>query len=273
MAVAAIALMLACPFNAKAEGKDGVAAVVNGEKITVAEMKQAYEDNKQIKDSISFKDFYGKTLDVFVNGKVLYQAAVADKVTETAAYKRQLEMAKEEIARKLYLEKKVEAKITDAEVKKLYADYKSKFKSEPEMKAKHILVESDAKAKEVISKLKKGGNFDALAKEYSKEPAELGYFTKSMMVPEFGNAAFALKKGQYSQSPVKTQYGYHVIFVEELRNSQPLPMKEVEPQLKAMLTQQAVGQVFQDVFKKAKIEKYDADGKVLPNEPAAPAVK
>lgn len=264
LAVAVAALLVSVSLDARAEGKNGVAAVVNGEKITVAEMKQGYEANPQVKNQVTFKEFYEKTLDIFVNGKMLYQAAEGEKVTETPEYRRQLDVAKEEIARKIYLEKKVNARVTDSAVKKLYDDYKKNFKSEKEMRAKHILVDSDAKAKEVIAKLQKGGNFDTLAKEYSKEPAELGYFTKSMMVPEFGDAAFAMKKGEYSKTPVKTQFGYHVIMVEDIRDAKPLALKDVEPQLKGLLTQQAIAEVLASLAKNAKIERYDWDGKTLP---------
>lgn len=267
-ALAALSLIMMNPLNANAAGKGGVAATVNGENITVSEMKQGYEDNRQINEKVSFDDFYAKALDIYVNGKLLYQAAVAADVLESPVYKRQVEQAKEEIARKVYLEQKVDKKVTDAEVKKLYNEYKSNFKAQKEVKAKHILVDSDAKAKEVIAKLKKGEKFDALAKEYSKEPAELGYFTKQMMVPEFGEAAFAMKKGQYSQTPVKTQFGYHVILVEDVRDAKPLPLKEVEPELKGMLTQQAIGEIFNNLNKAAKIERYSLDGKKLPDQPA-----
>lgn len=261
VALALLAIMLTSPAQVMAEGKDGVAAVVNGEKITVAEIKDAYDANPQLKGRVPFKDFYDKAVDGFISGKIIYQEAMKDKVTETPAYKKQLELAKQELARKIYLENQVDKKVSDKDVKKLYDEYKSTFKAEKEVKAKHILVDSDAKAKEVIAKLKKGGNFDKLAKEYSKEPAELGYFTKRVMVPEFGDAAFAMKKGEYSKTPVKTQFGYHVIMVEDSRESKPLPMKEVEPQLKAMLSQGALAEVFQNAAADSKVEKYSLDGK------------
>lgn len=260
VAIALAGALVMSATQARAEGKNGVAAVVNGEKITVAEIKEAYNQNKQIKDKVAFKDFYAKALDVYVNGKLLYQEAIKANVTETPEYKKQLEMAKEEIARKVYLEEQVKNKVSDAEVKKVYADYKKNFKSGKEIKAKHILVDSEAKAKEVIAKLNKGGNFDKLAKEYSKEPAELGYFTKEVMVPEFGEAAFALKKGEYSKTPVKTQFGYHVIEVEDIRDAKAMPLKDVEPQLKAMLTQGAIGGVFEKITGEATVTKYNLDG-------------
>lgn len=266
---------LAMTTNAYAEGKDGIAAVVNGEEITVADIKKGYEENPQIKAQVPFNDFYAKALDIYVNGKLIYQAAMANDVTETPEYKAQLKTAEEDVARKVFLEKKVKAIITDAEVNKAYDEYKSKFQSQKEIKARHILVSSEAQAKDIIAQLKKGGNFNELAKKYSKDKSvDLGYFTQNMMVPEFGKAAFAMKKGTYSQTPVKTQFGYHVVMVDDTRDSKPLPLKEIRPQIEAMLTQQAVAKIFQDLNNNSKIERYSLDGQAMPNAPlAAPATK
>ena len=256
--------------NAYAEGKNGVAAVVNGEEITVAEVKKGYDENPQIKAKVPFDEFYGQSLDIYVNGKLIYQAAVEDGVMDTQAYKDQLKTAQEDVARKVYLEKRVKAEITDADINKAYNEYKSKFKPQKEVKARHILVSSEAQAKDIIAQLKKGAKFNDLGKKYSKDNSvDLGYFTKEMMVPEFGNAAFAMKKGQISKTPVKTQFGYHIIAVDDTRTTKPLPLKEVKPQIEAMLSQQAVAKVFKDLNENGKVERYSLDGKALPNMPAA----
>jgi peptidyl-prolyl cis-trans isomerase C len=145
----------------------------------------------------------------------------------------------------------------------LYDEYTSKFESQKEVKAKHILVDTADKAKEVIAKLKKGGDFVKLAQEYSRDQVDLGYFTKEVMVPEFSNAAFAMNKGEYSKTPVKTEFGYHVILVEDVRASKPLSLKDVEPQLKNMVTQQVVAQIFEDLVKNAKVEKFTLEGEPI----------
>ena len=261
----AIVSALAFSHNAYAEGKNGIAAVVNGEEITVEEMRIGYEENPQIKAKVPFEDFYAKALDIYVNGKLVYQAAVADDVTDTPEYKEQLKTAKEDVARKVFLEKNVKKVVTDKEVKAAYDKYKKDFKSQKEIKARHILVNSESQAKDIIAQLKKGAKFNDLAKKYSKDQAvDLGYFTQNMMVPEFGKAAFAMKKGDYSKTPVKTQFGYHIIQVDDVRNTKPLELKVVRPQIEAMLTQQAVAQVFDGLNSKAKIERYDLDGKAMP---------
>ena len=252
-------------YNANAGGGKGIAAKVNGEVIYVNDLKQSYADHAQIKDKVSFEEFYTKTLDVFVNGKLVYQAAKEAKIEETPEYQRQLVTAKEDLARKLYLEKMVDEKVTAEAVNELYDEYTSKFESQKEVSAKHILVESEDVAKEVIAKLKKGADFVKLAGEYSKDSvADLGYFTAEMMVPEFSKAAFAMNKGEYSKTPVKTEFGYHVIMVEDVRASKPMALKDVEPQLKNMVTQKVVAEIFENLQKNAKIEKYTLEGEVVP---------
>lgn len=261
----AMALLVAmfAGSEAYAEGKDGLAAEVNGIKVTVAELREAYKANPKINSSVPFDEFYPKALEFFVKGKVISQAAANSKVAETEAYKEQLEIAKEELARKLYLEQQLKDKVTDKAVAKVYDDYKAKFKGQKEVKARHILVDDEAVAKDVIAQLKKGAKFNDLAKKYSKDEADLGYFTKNMMVSEFGEAAFSMKKGQYSDTPVKTKFGYHVIIIDDIRDAQPQPLKEVRAKIEDMLTQQALTDVVDDLEKSAKVVKYGLDGKEI----------
>lgn len=251
-------------YNANAANSRGIAAKVNGEVIYVNDLKQSYADHPQIKDRVPFEEFYAKTLDVFVNSKLVYQAAQAARIEETPEYQRQLVTAKEDLARKLFLEKSVEDKVSEEAVKKLYDDYTSKFESQKEIKAKHILVESEDKANEVINKLNRGEDFVKLAQEYSKDQVDLGYFTRDMMVPEFSEVAFNMNKGEYSKKPVKTEFGYHVILVEDIRASKPLDLQEIEPQLKNMVTQQVIAEIFEGLRGKAKIERYTLEGEVIP---------
>ena len=252
-------------YNANAANDKGIAAKVNGETIYVNDLKQSYADHPQIKDRVPFEEFYAKTLDVFVNSKLVYQAAQSANIEATPEYQRQLVTAKEDLARKIFLEKKVDEKVTPEAIKKLYDEYTAKFESQKEVKAKHILVETEAKANEVIGKLGRGANFDKLAQEYSKDQtADLGYFTKDMMVPEFSEAAFNMNKGEYSKKPVKTEFGYHVILVEDVRASKPLDLIELEPQLKNMVSQQAIAEVFEELRNNSKVERFTLDGKVIP---------
>ena len=259
VAAAVLSALILNPLPAGAEGKDGVAAVVNGKKITVAEIKKTYESAPQIKAQVTFDQFYP-------------QAAKKAGVESSAEYKQQLEAMKCDLAGKVYLKQEVEKKISDNDVKNFYNQYKKEFKPQKEMRARHILVDSEATANDIITKIKKGDDFNELAKKYSKEKnPDLGYFTKEMMVPEFGDAAFRMKKGQYSQKPIKTNFGYHIIIVDDVRDSKPVSFEEAEPQIRTRMAQELLPGVLNDVVAKAKIEKYQLDGKVMPNTPAVPA--
>ena len=246
---------------------NGVAAVVNGEQITVADIKEAYEQTPQIKNQVSFEEFYNRALEVMINSKLALQAATAANVQASQEYQKELAAMQDDLARKVYIDQQLATKVTDAEIKKVYDEYVANFKSEKEIKAKHILVDSEDLAKEIIEKLnKKSAKFDDLAKQYSKDQADLGYFTAEAMVPEFSDAAFAMKKGTFSQKPVKTEFGYHVILVEDVRDSKPLPFENVAEQIKGTLSQQAVAQVVADLHKNAQIEKFDLNGKKITEE-------
>jgi len=263
---AAIVVLIAgaLTYKVHAEKNNGVAAIVNGETITVAEIKEVYDKNPQIKAQASFEDFYNQAIDVAVNGKLALQAATAAKVQESEEYKKQLADLQDEVARQVYMEKQVNERVTDEAVKKVYDEYVSKFESEKEIKAKHILVETEDAAKDIIAKLEaKEASFDELAAKYSKDQPDLGYFTAKAMVPEFSAAAFALKKGEYSKAPVKTEFGYHVILVEDVRDTKPLPFESVQEQIKINLGQQAVVAIIKELNDNAQIEKFDLKGKKI----------
>ena len=266
---AAVVVLLAGAFTYKvyAERNNGVAAVVNGEQITVAEIKEAYNENPQVKTQVSFEEFYDRALEVMINSKLALQAATAANIQASAEYQKELAAMQDDLARKVYIEQQITQKVTDADVKKVYDEYVSSFKSEKEIKAKHILVDNEKLAEEIITKLnKKSAKFDDLAKQYSKDQADLGYFTAEAMVPEFSEAAFAMKKGTFSQKPVKTEFGYHVILVEDIRDSKPLPIEAVADQIKNNLSQQAVGQIVSELHNNAQIEKFDLKGKKITEE-------
>lgn len=276
---AAVIVLVAGAWTYKvyAERNNGVAAIVNGEQITVAEVRKAYEQNPQLAaQGVSFENFYGHAVDVMVNSKLALQAATKANIQATPEYQEQLANLQDELARNIYIDKQIDERISPDEVQKIYSEYVGSFKSQKEVKAKHILVDSEDLAKEIIKELDaKSASFEDLALKYSKDQPDLPYFTEEMMVPEFSAAAFSMEKGTYSKEPVKTEFGYHVILVEDTRVTHPLTIVEVEPQIKANLAQQAIDQVVQDLNDGAQVEKFDLNGKKIegkmlaPDEPAA----
>ncbi len=272
IAAAALAAIILNPLPAGAEGKNGIAAIVNGEKVTVDEIRKTYDAAPQLKTQVTFDLFYPQAVTVWINGTALKQAAQKAGVESSAEYKQQLEALKNELAGRIYLKQEVEKKISDNDVKNFYNQYKKDFKPQKEMRARHILVDSEETANDIISKIKKGDDFNELAKKYSKEKnPDLGYFTKEMMVPEFGEAAFRMKKGQYTQKPIKTSFGYHIITVDDIRDTQPVSFEEATPQIRAKMAQELLPGILNNVVSKAQVEKYQLDGKVMPDTPAVPA--
>ncbi len=270
IAAAVLSAMLLNPLPAGAEGKNGVAAVVNGEKITVAELKDSYNALPQLKSQISFDQFYSRMVEAKATETAILQAAKKANIESTPEYKKQLDAVKKQVMSNVYIQQQVESKITDNDVKNLYNQYKKEFKPQKEMSARHILVGDEATANDIIAKIKKGESFDQLAKTYSEEKnPNLGYFTKQMMVPEFADAAFRMKKGQYSQKPIKTNFGYHIIIVDDIRDSKPISYQEAEPQLRQALAQKTAQGVLKNILDNAKIEQYQLDGKPMPKTPAA----
>jgi peptidyl-prolyl cis-trans isomerase C len=150
--------------------------------------------------------------------------------------------------------------VSDDILKAEYDKIKAQM-SGTEYKARHILVDKEAQAKDIIAKLKKNAKlFDSLAKEYSKDPGskdkggDLGWFDPRGMVPEFGGAVAKLEKGKFTLEPVKTQFGYHVILLEDSRTKQAPTFEQVKPQLAKQVQEQNLKKLVDDMMAKAKIE-------------------
>ncbi|NQV85308.1 MAG: peptidylprolyl isomerase [Rhodospirillales bacterium] len=168
----------------------------------------------------------------------------------------------------------MENAITDAAVRARYEDEVKKVAGAEEILARHILLKTEDEASAVIAELKKGGDFAELAKKKSTGPSagdggKLGFFGKGQMVPAFETVAFALKAGTYTDKPVKTQFGWHVIKVEERRKATPPSFKEMEPGLRDALFQEVGADYVQKLRIGAKIARFNIDG--TPRETKKPA--
>jgi len=165
--------------------------------------------------------------------------------------------------RDTFYEKKVRDAVTDAQAKAAYDEQIGKLTPEPEVRARHILLKTEQEAKDVVKQLKAGVDFTELAKKSSDGPSsqtggDLGYFSRGQMVKPFEDVAFTLEKGQIS-NPVQTEFGWHVIKVEDKRN-RPLPSyDEVKDQLVASLIQNKLKTVVQELRTTAKVEIVDPE--------------
>ena len=189
-----------------------------------------------------------------IERKLLIEQAKKEKVQNSKEYKDALANAEEDLMLEVWMRKQMEkVKVSDAEVTKFYNDNKSKFVQPETVKVSHILVTSDNEAKAVIAELKKAGKDGS-----AQNGGSLGYIAKGQVVPEFADAAFKLKPNTFTQNPVKTQFGYHVILVEDKKPAGTIALKDIKPQVEQQLRvtkfQSDVKKEGETLRTKAKIE-------------------
>jgi peptidyl-prolyl cis-trans isomerase C len=250
---------------------DPVLAKVNGTEIHQSDLAVAEADiGESLPAEVSPDKRREVLLTYLVNVNLLAQAAEKQKAEQEPNFAKRIAFARKKVLVQTLMEQESKKATTDAAIKKFYDD---KAKPQTEVHARHILVETEEQAKDVEAQLKKGADFAELAKKLSKDPGsdggDLGYITKEQVVPEFGNVAFSLEKGKIS-APVKTQFGWHIIKVEDTRERKPPPLEAVKDQIKAKLTQEATEAMMQKLRADAKIE---MTAEAAPAAPAAPAKK
>jgi len=258
--VLGVALTLSAPPLAQAQKKDDpVLARVNGVEIRQSDLDIAEADvgpSLQETNPVERKD---KLLAYLIDVTALAQAAAAKKLDAAPDFAQRLAYARNKVLMEALLNESSKSAATEAEMKKLYDESVAKVAPEEEVRARHILVKSEAEAKDVIAKLKGGADFDKLAREISIDPSaktnggDLEYFTKGQMVAEFSDAAFKLNKGQVSE-PVKSQFGFHVIKVEDKRKKPVPKYEEVKEQVQAFVVRKAQAELVMKARADAKIE-------------------
>lgn len=233
-------------------------ATVNGKEIS-QKMYQAYVqqlESRQKKGNINIDR--KRLINELINRELLHQAALKMKVENNPEIKFLIKQQKIDLLTKAAMKQIVDkSPVTEAEIEATYK--KMTAQSSPmEYKARHILLKTEADAKAVINKLNKGADFAKLAKEKSTGPSaksggELGWFKPGQMVPAFSKAVMALKKGKYTKQAVKTQFGYHVIELEDSRKIDPPKLANVKNQIRGLLQQQRIQKYIAKQRKKAKI--------------------
>lgn len=271
IAAAALATaFMAAPALATAASDDTVVAIVNGDKILKKDVMEAMKA-LPIQGADAEKIF-PMVIDQIINEKLIDKQTVAANIAESEDFKKRLDIVKAQLMKQVYLENTLKDKISDKAVKAEYEKFKKENKGKKEIHARHILVPTEEEAKQAIKDLDAGAKFAELSSKRSSGPTaqnggDLGYFVKEEMVPEFSDAAFALKKGEYSKTPVKTTFGWHVILVEDIRDRAVPEMKEVENAIRNKLGQDAMQKLVTDLRAKAEIQRFDMNGNPL-GEPA-----
>jgi peptidyl-prolyl cis-trans isomerase C len=263
---AGFALAQSAPAPAAA---DPVVANVDGKPILLSDVKAAVQNLPQNAQSLPPQTLYPMLVEQMIDGRALVAEAHRTGVDKDPAVQQQVAAAEEQALETALLHKEIGPLVTDAAVRARYnADIAGK-PGEEEVHARHILVPDEATAKTIIADLNNGGDFAALSKQYSKDPGaaqqggDLGFFKKDEMVPEFANAAFALQPGQIDQTPVHTQFGWHVIQVIERRTDPPPSFEQASQELRQKMIQEAVQQAVAHARAQVKVQKFNLDGSAV----------
>ena len=255
-----------CSKNSSSEApasstSDPVIARVNGVDIKQSDLALAEEDVGADMQAASPEAKREHLISYLADIIMVTQAADKKNLADNPDFKRRLAFLRSKLLMGYELQQEAKTALTDEALKQTYDEAVKSMSGQEEVRARHILVEGEDEAKAILEQLKGGADFAKLAKEKSKDPGaaeggDLGYFTKDQMVPEFADVAFKMYPGQLS-NPVKTQFGWHVIKVEDKRIKQPPEFEKVKDQIEAYLARKAQSDFIAKLRQSAKVERFD----------------
>ena len=280
-AAAALALALPCTLSVAApvqaqstpeakspEAKNPVVATVNGEKVMLSEMQALHADLPEQVRKIPFERIYRPLLEQVIQIKVVAARARADGLEKTPEVANRLRTYAERLLQQAYLTRHVDRTVTEDQLARAYEAFVEDFRGEEQIRARHILVKTEKAALAIVEELEKGGKFAEIARRKSIGPSktgggDLGWFAKGQMVKPFADAAFALEKGAFTAAPVQTQFGWHVILLEDRRRKAAPPFEAKREEIKAELGQKLMAAEIERLRATAEIVRFGPDGKPL----------
>jgi peptidyl-prolyl cis-trans isomerase C len=243
-------------------------AKVNGDPIHLSDLQAAAQSFPQARN-MPPQQLIPVLLEQLIDARALLLKAQATGLDKEPDVQKALKSAQDRALESAYLTHVIRPQVSDDAVKAKYdAEYANK-PGEMEIHARHILVPDEATAKKIIAQLQKGGDFAALSTQYSKDPGaaqqggDLGFFKKGDMVPEFANVAFSLKDNEIAPTPVKTQFGYHVIQVLGRRTASPPSFDDVKDQIRQEMVQAAIQKEVASAKQGLTVERFNPDGSAV----------
>ena len=252
-----------------------VVATVEGQPIYQKEVLAAFRALPPKLQKEGMDKVYDRVLEMLIERKMMTIYGRREKYDQDPEVKRRLALAEDQIIREVYIDRLIRKYMTEERVRAHYDELVRKHPPTKEVRARHILVDSESKAKEMIKEVKAGKDFAQLAVKNSIGPSaqrggDLGYFTAPEMVKPFSDVAFSLKKGQVSEKPVKTQFGWHVIKVEDIRTRKVPPYEKVKAQVEREVWEKLGEDFLRQYRAQTKVQRYSLDGKTaLPDRPQA----
>ncbi len=261
-AVFAITVYASAPLGAQsmapAAPKDMVAATVNGQPIMESDIQSFHKTLAPQYQQIPFEQLRSQLIEQMIDQIIVANAARKEGYHKRPDIQQRIATITQSILNEIYISEKIKAAVTDAKVRDLYQKSIALESRHEEVRARHILVKTKAEAMAVIAEVKGGADFAAVAKAKSTGPSgrnggDLGYFGFKQMVPPFSKAAFALKPGEFTTEPVKTQFGWHVIKVEDRRVAGSGNFEQASQKIRQELTDKVYQDTLAGLRAKAKI--------------------
>jgi peptidyl-prolyl cis-trans isomerase C len=256
---------------------DTIIAKVGPDTIRYADLQDAMQTLPDQLRQLPPTMIYPMLLDQLVDRDVIVLAAKKEKLQDDPKVAHAIQRATDMALQNALLSREIQPLLSPEAIQARYDKEYAGKQGDEEVRASHILVATEQEAKDIIAQLKNGADFAELAKKTSTDPSakensgELGWFKKADMLPEFSDAAFALKPGEITQEPVHTRFGYHVIKLEERRTAPPPTLDEVRDQIRQQIIQEGVAKVLADAKQGVAIQRFNLDGTPIPDAPATPA--
>ena len=249
-----------------APSPDTVIAKVGSDTIKYADLQEAMQTLPEQLRAMPPQMLYPMLLDQLIDRDVIVQQAKKEKLGDDPKVQQAIARATDLALQNALLTREIQPMLTPTAIQERYDAQFAHKSGDEQVHAAHILVATEEKAKDIIAQLGKGADFAKLAKENSTDPSakenngDLGWFKKTDMLPEFSDAAFALKPGQITQTPVHTRFGWHVIKAEGTRTAPPPTIDEVRDELRQQIIQEGVAKVLASAKQGISVEKFNADG-------------
>ncbi len=255
---------------------DVVVARVDGRPIYRSGFMAVYQNLSPQAQQYGMATIYPVLLERLVDEKLLAAVAVKEIPADDPEFVKQVRQMTEKAVTEIFFTRRIDAAVNDESIRARYEKSLAEFEPVEEVSARHILLKTEEKAKEVLAIVQGGGDFAEAAKEHSTGPSgsnggDLGFFGREQMVPVFSEAAFALQPGEIAPEPVKSEFGWHIIKVDARRQTESPSFEEKREELSAELTREVATALLDNLRGNARIEKFDIDGNPLPAESEAPA--
>jgi peptidyl-prolyl cis-trans isomerase C len=243
---------------------DKVVATINGQPVTEADLAITIADLDQQFAQLPAEQRRAAALSALIEIRLLSAEAESKGLADGDEFQQRMAMLRQRALHSAYIDSEIAEKVTAEAVRAMYDKQIAEMPATNEVRARHIIVPTQEEAAAIIEELKAGGNFEEIAKAKSQDGAaaqggDLGYFAAGQMVPEFETAAFAMNVGDYSQEPVKTQFGWHVIKIEDKRVQQPPAFEQVEGQFRSLLLRQTYFDTVKALREAAAVEISDPE--------------